>query len=605
MKFRSRIRRLLLSVSFVFPLCAAQPFAQFHAGGDDTRRFEGRCEYIISHFDTAASPGIYGAAVRYARGRDLRAADSILLNSDHLRRPRGDMFWMFPVIGTYLHGKGKMSAEAEKAVRNAWKTYWPYRGDTENHWCLYYSCLLLAAEQWPGLPGPEWFNGRTSEDNFSEAREYLLHWMELTTTKGQGEFDSPTYLPEYLIPMILLGQFALDGDIRTRASMMTDYLLADFAVDHLDGMYIGGLSREGARSVYTPRSAPASEFAWLYFGSGDPVQSSWCLLPALSSYRLPGIIMRIATDRSVPYVNRERKRVRNIIRHGSELNPPVWKYSYVTREYGLSSLQGGVLQPIQQHTWSVRFRGAKPHSTIFGLHPWWSGRELSMFFPEQEKVLIADVARSKGTYNREDKWTGSAPYERTFQHRNTLIVLFDIANDAVSGHVDLFFPSTLDERILDPGGWIFCRAGDACVGVFPLRDGEWMLLAEDEGNHRFRSHERRNGWVVEVRSIEEAESFDKFMERCRARRPALADNGPVGVSYTTIDGDRMDFAFPDDRRLNGAAVDLTKTPLFDSPFLEAETGSGKLLIKHGKHSRLLDFRKGEASDLYTPDQWKK
>jgi hypothetical protein len=79
------------------------------------------------------------------------------------------MFWMFPCIGTYLAGKVKMSAEAAAAVRLAWKTYAPSRGDTENHWAMYYATLFLAAEQWPDLPGSEWYNGRSSEENRRES----------------------------------------------------------------------------------------------------------------------------------------------------------------------------------------------------------------------------------------------------------------------------------------------------------------------------------------------------------------------------------------------------------------------------------------------------
>ncbi|MDH7516115.1 MAG: hypothetical protein QHI48_09605, partial [Bacteroidota bacterium] len=471
--------------------------------------------------------------------------------------------------------------------------------DTENHWCLYYSCLFLAAEQWPGLAGTEWFNGRSSEENFREAREYLLHWIDLTTTIGQGEFDSPTYLPEYVIPMILLGQFAQDRAIGDRALMMTDYLLADFAVDHLDGMYLGGFSREGATSVYMPRTAPASAFAYLYFGAGEPVASSWCVFPALSTYRLPDVIRRIALDRSKPYVSRERKRVRHIIRYGSERNPPVYKYTYATRWYGLSSLQGGILQPIQQHTWSVRFPGAKPFSTVFGLHPWWSGRELAMFFPEQEKVLTADVVRSKGTYDRDTKWTGSSPFERTFQYRNTLVALYDIPPGERSGHIDLFFPKTLDLRIHDSSGWVFCRAGETFIAVYPLQPGRWMTLPEDDGNHRFRSDSLRNGYVVEVRSAREAGSFSAFMVRCRGHIPVFSpsETAPT-VVYRRLEGEEMVFRFPEDRRLNGETVDLSRTPLFDSPFLQAEVGSRTLLIRHGGTSHFLDFRNGTITETF-------
>ena len=38
-------------------------------------------------------------------------------------------------------------------VREAWRTYMPLRGDTENHWVMYYTTLYLMAQLWPGEPG--------------------------------------------------------------------------------------------------------------------------------------------------------------------------------------------------------------------------------------------------------------------------------------------------------------------------------------------------------------------------------------------------------------------------------------------------------------------
>jgi hypothetical protein len=238
---------------------------------------------------------------------------------------------------------------------------------------MYYSALFLAAEQWPNLPGSEWYNGKSSDENRQEAKEYLIHWMKITTTIGQGEFDSPDYFPEYAMPMILLSQYAQDPEMKLRGRMMTDYVFADFAAEHLEGQYIGGFSRIYQPAVYKPLLSGASAFAYLYFGTGEPTNSGWIVLPALSDYRLPDIIYRIALDRSKSYVERERKRVRNVIRYGKEMNPPVYKYSYITKDYGLGSLQGGIVQPIQQHTWGVRYLYGRPYTTIFGLHPYWSG----------------------------------------------------------------------------------------------------------------------------------------------------------------------------------------------------------------------------------------
>ncbi len=570
--------------------------------------FAKRAAFVMSVYDTSQAVGYYQIAARYALNKNIAQADSMFVAL--LKEPRGDMFWMIPVIGTYLHGREKMSAATDAVVRHAWKTYAPYRGDTENHWCMYYSALFLAAEQWPNLSGSEWYNGKSSDENRDEAKEYLVHWMQVTTTIGQGEFDSPDYFPEYALPMILLSQFAHDPEMKQRGRMMADYIFADFAVEHLDGQYIGGFSRIYQPAVYKPLLSTASAFAYLYFGTGEPTNSGWIVLPAPSNYQLPEIIYKIAIDRTKSYIHKERKRVRNVIRFGAEKNPPVYKYSYVTKDYGLGSLHGGILQPIQQHTWGVRYTYGRPYTTIFGLHPYWSGLEVGMFFPEEVKTLIADVVASKGTYNNPDKWTGSSPYERTFQHKNTLIVLYDIAPGTTTEHIDGFFPRNLEERIVDQSGWIVCKAGDTYVGWYPLQEYEWkeefetpantlsdvgrpqLERIKETGNWRLRSHNLQNGHVIEVRSKDEIGSFDKFREALRKHIPRSSlKPGAVSAQYTTLNGDRMEFAFPEKRNLNGKSIDLSRTKLFEGSFLNADVGSQMLTLTYKNQKRILDFKK--------------
>jgi len=551
------------------------------------KNYEQRAAYVTSFYDTTRQMSFYSAAAKYAHKKNIALADSIVRAL--LQKPSGDMFWMFQAMGAYLHGKDKMSPATKAAMREAWKTYAPYRGDTENHWCMYYVSLFLAAEQWPKLPGAEWYNGKSSAENCNEAKSYLRHWIKTTTTIGQGEFDSPEYFPEFAVPLFLLAQFAQDTEMKKSGAIMLDYLFADFAVDHLAGQYIGGFSRITEPAVYKPLLSPASAFAYLYFNAGDPSQSGWLVLPALSNYRLPEIIYQIATDRAQPYIHKERKRVRNVIRYGAEKNPPVYKYTYMTKDYGLASLQGGILQPIQQHTWSVRFTAGKPYTAIFGLHPCWSEIELGMFFPEEIKTLIADVVGSKGTYNKEDKWTGSSPFERTFQHKNTLLVLYDIPAGTTSEHLDGFFPKNLEQRVVDASGWMMCKAGETYVGWYPLQKGEWR---EEKENWRWRSYELRNGYVIEARSQTEIGSFAAFQEKLRLHIPqADFSSQAVAVDYTTLAGDQMFFAFPETRRLNGKVIDLTAYKLFEGPFLNAEVGSEKLIMTCKNKRRVLDFKR--------------
>jgi hypothetical protein len=552
----------------------------------NTIRFEERAGEVVTAFDTSAALNYYVVAAKYARGRNIAEADSMFL--ELLKNPRGDMFWMFPVIGAYLHGKGMMSPGVRDAVRNAWKTYAPYRGDTENHWCMYYTSLYLATEQWPGLDGSKWFNGKSSDENRRESKEYLIHWIEVTTTIGQGEFDSPDYLPEYMIPMVLLAQFAEDPEMRKRGTMMADYLMADFAVEHLHGRYVGGFSRITEPGVYEPLRSNSSAYAYLYFGTGNPSTSGWILFPALAEYRLPEIIFRIATDRDTPYVHRERKRVRNSIRYRDEVNPPVYKYIYMTDDYALGSLQGGILQPIQQQTWSVRFTAGNPYTAIFGLHPYWSGYELAMFFPQRKKTLVADVVPSKTTYNSPHKWTGGSPYERTFQHENTLIVLYDIPAGTNSEHISGFFPKTVDEMIHHESGWITVRAGRTLIGWFPTREYQWL---EEDFNWRLLSPYNQNGYIIEARSLDDYSDFEDFVSALAEHVPFIEmEEGAVGVRYRSLSGRQMEFLYPEERYLDGSPVNLYEGRLFDSVYLQADTGSERLTMRYGNMVRILNFQ---------------
>ena len=67
--------------------------------------------------------------------------------------PTGDMFWMFPITAVAYLDQGQLSDSARQALRRSFKTYMPYRGDTENHWLLYYTSLYLMAQLWPDQAG--------------------------------------------------------------------------------------------------------------------------------------------------------------------------------------------------------------------------------------------------------------------------------------------------------------------------------------------------------------------------------------------------------------------------------------------------------------------
>ena len=82
-----------------------------------------------------------------ALGQNLDWASQRLIKI--LEKPRGDMFWMFPMTSIGYLGQDLLSAEAKQALRNAWRDYMPMRGDTENHW----ACITPHSTSWPNI-GP-------------------------------------------------------------------------------------------------------------------------------------------------------------------------------------------------------------------------------------------------------------------------------------------------------------------------------------------------------------------------------------------------------------------------------------------------------------------
>ena len=564
----------------------------------DDHGFSRRAQRLLEVLAEETEKSPYSLAAKLRLGRD-RAGAIAMLDSMTRDVSIGGMFYAYSLMGAYLHTRGELPDSMHEKVREAFHRRTMYRGDTENHWVMYYTGLYLAAQTWPGEEGSRWFNGRSSSENFEEAGGWLQDWMRITSTIGQGEFDSPTYMCVFLSPMLVLYEFAADPAMKTRARAMIDLLLADFAAEHLNGAYCGGHSRDYPDDIINPLAAPATRVAWLYFGQPDTEKwederyrprhrGSWeTVFGALGSYRVPDIIYRIATDRSKSYVHTETKRVRNVIRFGDVRNPPVYKYTYMTSDYALGSLQGGILQPIQQHTWDVTFGTGFANNTIFTLHPYYSWKELAMFFPEEVKFLAGEVDRYHLVYTNPDKWNSSSPYEQTLQHRNAIIVLYDIAPGATHQHIDGFFPKNLDERETDSSGWIFCRSAGSYVAFRPLKPYEWI---EEKVLWRFRSHEPKNGVVVEAGSASSHGTYARFKEE--VRRTALRyseEKGRPAVDYTTTGGDRLHFVYGGGRSVNGKAVKFSSYGLFHGPFINAEVGSGVITLTCGGETRVLDF----------------
>ncbi|NNE34476.1 MAG: hypothetical protein HKN13_04530, partial [Rhodothermales bacterium] len=417
--------------------------------------YQTRREHLVEYFASLDETGYSGRVGLFeliarthqlrlggARSGDPVVSDSVSILNDFLEDPHGDMFWMLPMAALQVVGAEVLPRDVLKRMRDQWRTYTPYRGDTENHWLMYYASLLIMSERYPADASSTWFNGRSSNENRAEATAYLKHWFRLVLESGQCEFDSPHYLPMYLAPLALIRGFSTNEEMRHEADVMLDVLVADFAADSLNGLYVGAFSRIYPEPVLARARNPSTTFSWLLFGNvplnPDAINiilrrtgyrpHAAAVLLAISGYEPAPELYRAATDRSTPYVHRELKRSRNHLRYARRRYAEVFKYAYVRKEFAMGSiatlpadvgdesLRGtGLVQPIQQHTWELFWNTGDPGdegNLLFAIHPYSSADEMGLFFPEEPRMMTKlVVSQEKPTYDLASKWTGGSPYE--------------------------------------------------------------------------------------------------------------------------------------------------------------------------------------------------
>ncbi len=550
-----------------------------------------------------------------------KVREAIVLYSKQLRHPRNDLAFQFSLIAAYAYGE-KSFPDSLKILTQRYFAINPIlRGRSELDWHLYYSTIFLAAQFWP--QAADWFNGKSSEVNNREASEYLMQWMQGVAAHGQKEFDSPDHLPSFLMPLFVLYDFADDPEVRQRAWMILDLLLADFASEHLAGQYAG------AHAYNRTTDLPARSLdglSWLLFGAGKMTPSTELLFAALSSYETPAVVLDMGVNRSESYVHRERKPHGALYRRGLANNNArdAEKYTYVTRDYALGSMIGELTHPYAQQSWSFSYANeGDRHPVFFATHPFEGDERVQMFFPDPLRVFASNAILYDSASFSSDKLRGASPYEILFQHRNLLIALYDIPENVANPWINGFLSKGVTAREQQDDGWIFCKMGQAFLAFKFLQPVEFQEMPT---GWRLVSRGRRNAIIVEAGSVDETPSFEEFKARFAETKVmskkiskaksltysntygdvyGVSDTGEkirgvVELSYTSSYGDVFEMTSRGERKLNGYPISTTrpaKWPLFDSPFIKADERKKIVLLRSGKLWRQLDFAKWEIRDV--------
>lgn len=624
---KTKFFSLLLTLAVVLPAGAQPSFsgpmpAPVVVTDANLRRiaYEKRIDEVLAWYVAQAKPGVtYGREVilaKLARHEDSAEVSRAVI--EYMKDPGTGPFWMFPVTAMALLGQDQLTPEAKHAIRDAWRTTYQVRGDTENHWAMYYISLYLMSELYPNEPASSWYTGKSSEENLAESRAYLIHWIDLTTTLGQGEYNPTGYIAEYAIPLGYLATWAKDPAMKIRGHMMLDLLFSELAANSLHGMLRGANARTDERDVLERWNAITSYFNWLLFGNTVPPAgyAGWGMFFALSAknYDVPEVIYRIAVDRDQDYESRDLKRTRRRWRLSDVQLAPIYKTSYMRKDYAVGSYQGGLSDPIQTHVWDVTWDLPDPrgvHNTMFSLHPYSANDSMQMYFSAYPEPMIPNLAvEGKPSYDLPTKVIGSSPYERVFQDQDTVIALYAIPAGTRFPRVNGYFSKDLKHLTEDKSGWIFAQGGNTYLAYRPLaaykwepylhRDGGWAKEEKALGDRLLVSEHLNNGTIVQAASASEFKDFAAFQAAIIAL-PLQFQLEPVPtVTLTTLRGKQVVFTYGSAPRVDGQVLDYSKWKLFEGPYLNAEKGSRVLTLTHGRLQRVLDFANLKITDAVLP-----
>lgn len=556
---------LFLSL-FLSQTLAAQP--AFTARRDSIRSF-------FTHTDIGSN---YAAAAARTLDTAQRASGLSMLR-ELTSTVSSDIVERWRMTAAYMHTRELLTDSLRERFHYIWEHFpvRPLQGEHEQ--VAYYTALYLVTRSFP--EDAAFFNGRSRDENALDARAFLLQWMKESTGRGQREFDSPTYGGVFLVSCLLLRDYSGERDLGRRADLMAQWLLADFAHDHLNGSYCGAHGREHMMGAMQPISTEMSSMSWLYFGDGPQAYSREQLFAALSDFAPHPAVVELATVRRDPYESWERKRTASRVRGGlRQSDEDVVRYTYMHPLYAIGSIPGGLIQPREQHSWDVTWISKHPEhpATLFVMQPWSDPDALLPFLPHEGEIALRNVGMVDAYYGTVTKTVGGSPFEDVFQHRNTLIALYDIGNVSRFPVIAGFFPPVVDSMHVDSleSGWISIDAGDVYIGVFPLKP---YRLVDGMFGKRFLSAEKRNGVIVQVAGRNAIGSFDDFMKKIHATRPdTSAFARDARVRYTTMFGDALEFTFDGARSVNGSTPAMPADALFSSPRLSSRTGSGILTI---------------------------
>ncbi|MFN2152573.1 MAG: hypothetical protein ACK2T5_13300, partial [Anaerolineales bacterium] len=274
-------------------------------------------DWVLTQPTSDERGGVWTDVVKLEAGAESVNPVALQAALDHVdAREDPSDFTLTSLIRLYYlnHGNGKLSPEQEISIEKTFlgDMYWLDEPGTtyvemwtENHQILNHSAEYLAGQLFPD----KFFsnNGQTGQWHMDHAKPLILQWIDLRARTGFSEWDSETYYPEDLAPLLNLVDFAQDPEIAQRAAMLVDLIIFDIAVDSFHGHFATSHGRVTAGSIQSANTSMTTIIA-LAWGQGKFTTTGNMGAVSLATsqkYEVPSVIQALALDNPDEYSNYE------------------------------------------------------------------------------------------------------------------------------------------------------------------------------------------------------------------------------------------------------------------------------------------------------------
>lgn len=504
---------------------------------------------------------------------------------------------------------------------------------TENHQALYHTAELLAGQLYKERT---FSSGLTGTEHMQHAEHLINRWLDFRFRFGFSEWNSTYYEVDILV-LANLFDYAESPQIRERAHMVLDLLMFDLALGNFHGMLSTTSGRAYAHSLITGHHT-MSPVLKLVFGEGqyipDAIMGSSVL--AASSYRCPQVIIDIATDYSLPMLNRQKTSIEvddaeiyglswdseedthlfwgmqefihpKVVRMSKQISEendtyPYRNYDDYIQRYEKQVEEHGKIINTRLDRFALSEANFETYRTEdYMLSCSFDYRAGAIAY--QQHIWQATLSNEAAVFTthpgRKDLggspnyWGGSAVLPRAIQHKNAVICIY---NNPVKDGLNMthaYFPQQAFDEVIEEGSWVFGRKGDGYVALYSQNPAKWQ--SDDKGNmNDLMVPGRQNIWICEVGSRQEWGNFNQFVEAISQTSISCKE---LRVIYHSPAVGEMKFGWDTPFYLNKKEMPLKTSYRYDNPYSRTKFNSHQVEIKKGKHSLILDFASGKRKEL--------